>query len=351
MKKGVMMAMMLVSALAFAQGESSPKPKVQDSSSAKISLAEARSRIDQIIASPDSMSETMKQLTAEDQVKFLAEVNKAVDAMPGFTGEKTSLFVSLNLAAVANAEKGNSAALIAESFATVSPLALPALSEHFASDLLSRSAKSGAEISDAQFEKIAVNTMEKICERCEETDNGSSRATFAILMFIRASGGTSETLVEHLVDTLKHEDAKQMAAKEWIPAALGGEGEKANYEPLLMAVDAGLSADYEAALVITGPQHSDAVIADLSGKNSESDLFPQTMTPVLDAVENVLVHQAPNIGNDKVGMTATDGAVNGAVIEGGGLSRGEPDTRPNPTNPDPQGTGHSPVPYQNQTMK
>ena len=351
MKKCVMVAMMLVSALAFAQGAPSPKSGTRNPSSAKISLAEARSRIDQVIASPEMMSETMKQLTAEDQTKFLADVNKAVNAMPGFTGEKTALFVSLNLAAVASAEKGNSAALIAESFATVSPAALPAISEHFASDLLSRTSKSGAEMSDAQFEKIALNTMAIINERCEDTDNGSPRATFAILMFVRASGGTSETLVEHLVDTLKHEDAKQLASKEWIPAALGKEGGESNYEPLLAAADAGLREDPEATLVIMGSQHRDVVMQDLSGKNSEADLYSHTMTPVLDAVENSLVNQSPNIGNDKLGMTGTDGAVNGAVIEGGGLSHGEKDMRPNPTNPDPQETGHSPVPYQNQTMK
>lgn len=343
MKKCVMIAMMLVSALAFAQGTSSPKAGAQESSSAKISLAEARSRIDQVIASPETMTETMKQLTAEDQVKFLADVNKAVSSMPGSSGEKTALFVSLNLAAVASAEKGNSAALIAESFATVTPEALPAISEHFATDLLSRTAKSGVEITDAQFEKIAVNTMEKISERCEETDNGSPRTTFAILMFVRASGTTSETLVEHLVDTLKHEDAKEMATKEWIPAALGGEGVEANYEPLLSAADAGLRADYDATLVITGPQHPVAVIADLSGKNAEPDLFAHTMTPVVDAVENVLTHLSPNLGDEKLGLSSTDGAVNGAVIEGGGLSAGGIDTRPNPTNPDPKGTGHSPI--------
>lgn len=351
MKKCVMMAMMLVSALAFAQGASSPKSGTQKPSSAKISLAEARSRIDQVIASPETMSETMKQLSAEDQTKFLADVNKAVNAMPGFKGEKTALFVSLNLAAVASAEKGNSAALIAESFATVSPEALPAISERFASDLLSRTSKSGVEMSDAQFEKIALNTMAVINERCEDTDNGSPRVTFAILMFVRASGGTSETLVEHLVDTLKHEDAKQLASKEWIPSALGKEGGEANYEPLLAAADAGLRADYDATLVIVGPEYRDVVMQDLVGKNSEADLFSHTMTPVLDAVENVLGKISPNLGDENLGLAATDGAVHGAVIEGGGLAGGGDDTRPNPMNPDPKGTGHSPIPYPNQTMK
>lgn len=335
MKKGMMMAVVMLSAaFAIAQG----------ASSAKISLADARSRIDKIVAAPATIKETIKQLSAEDQKAFLAEVNKAVTEMPGSIEEKTALFLTLNMTAVSSAEKGNSATLLAEVFATVPPESLTVLSERFAVDLLSRTADSNTVVSDAQYEKIALNTLEKISERCEETDNGSARVTLAILMFVRAYGGTSETLVEHLTETFKHEDAKDLARNVWIPEALGSEGNESTYESLLASADAGRRPDLQAVLVIAGPQYATSVWADLTGKNTESDMFSRTKTPVLDAVVNVFGDQASRLGKEKLGAAgAAGGIITGAAIESGGLDGGG-DTRPTPENPDPQNTGRSPIP-------
>lgn len=335
MKKGTVVAMMMLSALlAVAQG----------ASSAKISLADARSRIDKIVASPATIKETIKQLSAEDQKAFLGEVNKAVTEMPGSLEEKTALFLALNMTAVANAEKGNSATLLAEVFATVPPESLTVLSERFAVDLLNRTADPNTVVSEAQYEKIALNTLEKISERCEETDNSSARVTLAILMFIRASGGTSETLVEHLTDTIKHADSKALARNVWIPEALGLDGNEPTYESLLASADAGRRPDLQAVLVIAGPQYGTAVLADLIGKNTESDMFSRTKTPVLDASVNAFGEQGPRLGNEKPGSAGVvGGIIRGAAIEAGGIDGGK-DTRPNPENPDPQNTGRSPIP-------
>ena len=335
MKKGMMMAVVMLSAaFAIAQG----------ASSAKISLADARSRIDSIVASPATIKDTIKQLSAEDQKAFLAEVNKAVTEMPGSLEEKTALFLTLNMTAVANAEKGNSATLLAEVFATVPPESLTVLGERFAVDLLSRTADSNTVVSDAQYEKIALNTLEKISDRCEETDNGSARVTLAILMFVRASGGTSETLVEHLTETIKHADARELARNVWIPEALGSEGNESTYESLLASADAGRRPDLQAVLVIAGPQYELSVLADLTGKNTESDMFSRTKTPVLDAVVNVFGDQASRLGKEKLGAAgAVGGIIAGAAIEAGGIDGGA-DTRPTPENPDPKNTGRSPIP-------
>ena len=335
MKKGMMMAVVMLSAaFAIAQG----------ASSAKISLADARSRIDKIVAAPATIKETIKQLSVEDQKAFLAEVNKAVTEMPGSIEEKTALFLTLNMTAVSSAEKGNSATLLAEVFATVPPESLTVLSERFAADLLSRTADSNTVVSDAQYEKIALNTLEKISERCEETDNGSARVTLAILMFVRAYGGTSETLLEHLTDTIKHEDSKELARNVWIPEALGSDGNEPTYESLLASADAGRRPDLQAVLVIAGPQYATSVWADLTGKSTESDMFSRTKTPVLDAVESIFGRLAPRLGDEKLGAAGAAGGINtGAAIESGGLDGGG-DTRPNPENPDPKNTGRSPIP-------
>ena len=334
MKMGTMVALILSSALAMAQGVAP----------AKISLADARSQIDKIVAAPATIKEMMKQLSAEDQKTFLAEVNKAVSEMPGSLEEKTALFLTLNMTAVANAEKGNSATLLAEVFATVPPESLTVLSERFAVDLLSRTADPNAVVSDAQYEKIALDVVGKVSERCEETDNGSARTTLAILMFVRASGGPSETLVERLTETIKNEEAKELARTEWIPSALGGEDRESNYESLLASADAGRRPDTHAVLVIAGPLYGAAVIGDLNGKNTEADMFSHTKTPILDAVENAFGQQAARVGDEKIGgASAAGGAINGAAIETGAIGDGGKDTRPTPQNPDPQGTGQSPI--------
>ena len=334
MKKCMMMATLtLMSVLAVAQ-----------ETSAKISLADARGQIDKVIASADQMKATMKKLSAEDQKAFLAEVNKAISEMPGSPEEKAAMFLSMNLAAVSSAEKGNSAALIAETFATVPPEALTVISERFAVDLLSRKEGSNAAVNDAQYEKIALETIGKISERCEETDNGSARTTFAILTFLRASGGTPETLMDSLVDMLKNDDAKELARSEWIPHALGQDGREQSYEPLLAAADAGRRPDRLAVLTIAGPQYATALLADLGGKSTERDMFSQARTPVLNAAMNVFGEMGTRIGAEAPGMAgAAGGVIHGGVIEAGGFGDGYRNVRPTPENPDPQGTGRSPI--------
>lgn len=265
------------------------------------------------------------------------------------------MFLALNMVAVTSAQKGNSSTLFAEAFATIPPEVLPVVAERFASELLSREANPAVQITDAQYEKIAVNVMEKVNERCEETDNGSARAGFAIASFMMASGGTSETLMNSLVDTLKNDDAKELAKSEWLPSALGLDGREKSFDALVASADANYRPDLAQILVISGPEYGTAVVADLGGKNTEQDMFAQAMTPIVDAVENLFGNQAVRAGNDKPGGGGeAGGAVNGAAIEAGevgGSSSGEKkDTRPNPTNPDPENTGKSPVPYVGQTF-
>ena len=335
MKKCMMMAaLMLMSILAVAQ-----------ETSAKISLADARGQIDKVIASADQMKATMKKLSAEDQKAFLADVNKAISEMPGSTEEKTALFLAANLAAVSSAEKGNSATLLAETFATVPPESLPVISEVFSDKLLNRMEGSNASFNDAQYEKIAVETIGAVSDRCEETDNGTARTTFAILMFLRASPGTAETLENSLVNVFKNDDSKDLA-RECLEAAQGKGGREQSYEPLLAAADAGRRPDAQAVLVIAGPQYTTAVMSDLNGKNTERDMFSHTQTPIVDAVENPFGQQGVRIGNEKPGAAgANGGAVHGGVIEAGqiGGGSGGSETRPTPQNPDPQGTGQSPI--------
>ena len=264
----------------------------------QISLADARGRIDRAIENPKVMEDTMKGLSAEDQKQFLADVNKAISDMPGSVEEKSALFLNANSAALRSAAEGNMKTLVAEVFATVPPEALTVLNERFATDLLSRSANPNVTYTDEQYTKICLDLMEKINERTEETDNGSTRSAFAILMLVRASNGTPEDLADKLIDTLKHDDAKELAKNEWIPAALGKDGREQGYEPILASADAGSRPDFAYVLVIAGPQYLESILHDIGGKNMDRYSFIRTRTPVLDAVENPLVNQIPTLHDE-----------------------------------------------------
>lgn len=325
--KRILLTMMLVTAVTtVAQVQSAAEKLAADKT--QISLADARGKIDKAIESPAVMKEIMKRLSAEDQVKFLADVNKAIGDMPASPEEKAAKFLNINHAALTAAQKGNSTALLAEVFATVSPDALPVISERFAIDLVNRAANPNVTYTDEQFAKLASEVMKKINDRTEETDNGSVRSTFAIVMFGRASNLTGDSLEKFqdgLVDTLKHDDAKELAREEWIPAATGKDGREQSYEPLLASADAGRRPDFAKVMVIAGPQYLDSLLADITGKNVDEMSFINTRSPVLDAVENVLIKQ-PTLGADALGAAGEAGN----VAEGGMQEFG-----PNGENPRP----------------
>lgn len=308
----------------------------------QISLADARGRIDRAIENPKVMADTMRGLSAEDQKQFLADVNKAISDMPGSVEEKSALFLNANSAALRSAAEGNLKTLVAEVFATVPPESLTVIAERFAIDLFNRDAGGAGKYTDQQFTQIATETMKAVNERTAETDNGSARSAFAIIMFIRASNSSIPELADALIDTLQHDDAKEMARSEWIPSALGKDGRTQGYEPLLASADAGRRPDQEFVLIIAGPQHLESVLGDLVGKNTDQMSFIETRTPILDAVDNKLIMQNPTLGADVVGQAGAAGN----AAEGGGQELGPQgeDPRPTPDNPDPQPEPPTPTP-------
>ena len=290
MKKCMVMLVLMTAAAAAVQ--------------AQVSLADARGKIDGVIGSPDSMGELMKGLSAADQRKFLADVNKAIGDMPASVEERTAKFLNVNRAALKAAQKGSTAELLAEVFATVPPEALTVINERFASDLFNRAADPKVTYTDERYAAICTNLMAKVNERAEETDNASVRSAFAILMLLRGSNETGDALEKlqgQLVDTLKHDDAKELARDEWIPAALGKDGREKSYEPLLASADAGRRPDFAMVFSVAGPQHLDALLADLVGKNTDPLSSARTHTPVLDAALNPLALQAPTLRDEPFG--------------------------------------------------
>ena len=290
---------------------------------AAVSLVDARVRIADVIEGKASMRELFAGLSAEDQKAFLADVNKAVNDMPASVEEKAAKSLNINRDALLSAKKGNTKALLAEMFATASPEALTVINERFAADLLNRAANPSATYTDEQYEKIALDIMAAVNERTEETDNGSVRNTFAILMLVRASNGTPADLADKLIATLKHEDARSAAKNEWIPSALGQDGRELGYEPMLASADAGRRPDFDFVLVIAGPQYPSSILGDIFGKNMDKMSFIRTRSPILDAVENPLRWQIPRMGEDVFGGDAP-------IVPGGVTPHDVPVTPPVP---------------------
>ena len=229
---------------------------------AGMSLADARASIGDCIKTPAKMTETMKQLSAEDQKAFLAEVNEAISSMPGSNEAQAATYLNVNRAALKGASKGNLATLVAEVFATVPTEFLPVITDSFASDLFNRSADPSITYTDQQYITIASNTMVKVSERMADVDNGAARATFAAVMLAKASNTMPDGLVDAMVSTLPA-DSREAASKEWIPAATAT-GEAQSYEPLLEAAGTTGSVPSPSVVIrIAGPQLLDAMLSDL----------------------------------------------------------------------------------------
>lgn len=296
------MLLMVLTAMQVVAVFAAPQAAAKLDGAKTLPLAEARQKIDGVVDGSESIASLIKQLSAEDQLTFLGDVNKAVSKMPASVEEKTAKHLNLNHAALKAVKgSGNVAALLAEVFATVPPEALTVINERFASDLFNRATDPKVTYTDAQFTDIALKIMETVNKRTAETDNASTRSAFAILMLLRASNGTPADLEDKLIATLPNADARELAKSEWIPSALGKDGRELGYEPILASADAGRRPDFDFVLVIAGPQLLDSLLQDIGGKNVDGLSFVRTRSPVLDAALNPLEQQIPTLGGDVLG--------------------------------------------------
>ena len=244
---------------------------------AAIPLAEARAKIDTAVSDAKAMTALMKQLSAEDQVSFLGDVNAAVSKMPGAKEERAAAFLNVNSAALRTAAKGNTATLLAEVYATVSPEALTVLNKHFADNLFNRAANPVRAYSDGEFTYIATNMMAKIVKRTSGSDEAAVRNALAALMFVRASNAAPSNLADLLLAQMPDDAARELAKNEWFPAALG---EHPDYDSMLAYANAASQPDAQVVLRLAGPQIMDAMLADLS--TGAIDPAGRTSTPLLD---------------------------------------------------------------------
>lgn len=340
MKKIMVMAMMAAVIALTVCAQSTTAEKLA-ANGAKISLADARSRIDKAIENPELMKSIMQHLSATNQVLFLSDVNKAISDMPASTEEKTAKFLNANSAALRGAAPGNVSALVAEVFATVPPESLTVLNERFAADLFNRADTS---MSDEQFAKVAEDLVKRVNDRVSGTDDAAPRSALAIAMMVRASGGSPADLTDKLVDTMPQEESRELARTEWLPSALGTDGRQQGYESVLASSDSPAAPNNDFVLTIAGPQYHDVLLNDLGGGITDPAATSGERTPAVDAVQSLLERELPILGDDRPGAAGAAGGSKAPPYGGDADQKVTPTPTPNPT-PTPTPTPH-PAPYQ-----
>lgn len=202
-----------------------------------MTLAEAQAQIGAVLDNPAKMTGLVAELPAADKPVFVGRVFKAISDLPDTTEEKAALFAAVGKAAARGAAKSGLAEVVAEIFATADIEALAVINERFAAELFSRQNAAGAQIDDAKMKAIATGLMQKVQARTAGLDDAGVRDTFAVLMLLRASGGTPANLRDELTAKLA-EDVRDDAREVWIPQALG-EGVVKSYAQMLTAGEAG----------------------------------------------------------------------------------------------------------------
>ena len=239
---------------------------------ANMPRSEWHAKVGDCAQDPALLKQVISQLSDEDQVAFLAEVNDAISKMPGSDEVKSAKFLDANRAAVSGATASNRSAVLAEVFATVPPEHLTVINESFASDLFNRNANPSRPFTDEEYVALVKNTMAVITARCATAENSAVRDTFAALMFERASGGSPANLRETLISTLPA-DSQETARSEWMPAAMG-EGREKTYDPMLGVSEAGEEPNHAAVLQLASPQVSQSLLAEMqAGGTGASSAF------------------------------------------------------------------------------
>jgi len=318
MKIALAFAAAFVAAAPLCAAEGTAAASTKSAKATSSALAAARAKITQLIEDPSLLPDVMKSLDPEEQVTFLSELNAAIASMPGSESERISAFVAVNNAALSGAQKGNALALVAEVFATVPPYALPAMCESLSAGLMNRAADKSLTFTDEQYVKICQMVMEKVNGRVSGESNSGVRSGFAAIMLMRASNSESKEIIDAVVAAMP-EAVRDDAKTEWFPAALGKGGEK-SYDAILAAVEGEDSskgsdiADSDVAeqddkllgIRVSSAQNVEGLIADIAGSSTDPLLIAALTNPVVDALQNPLNYQLPNIGaGDASSDTAT----------------------------------------------
>ena len=259
--------------------------------SAQMPRSEWHAKVGDCALDPATLKATIAQLSSEDKAAFVAEVNAAIEKMPGSDEVKAAKFLAANRAAIAGAGANDRAAVLAEIYATVPPEALTVINEEFAKNEFSRPPN----IDDDDYTNIVAQTMTAIAQRTSTAESGGVRAAFAGLMFIRAAGSAADATSAIVVSSLPN-DVQADAQGSWLPSALG-QGQAPSYDAMLAPAQAGDEPDHAVVVSLSPAQTIDSMLLDLQAGG-----LPSSSSPAVSG------NTATTIATSGAG---TDGAVTG----------------------------------------
>ena len=244
---------------------------------AQMSLSDAQGKISEAVNDAAVMTSTVKELSAADQVKFVAAVNEAIAKLPGSAEAKAKKFLAANRAAAKAAAPGNLSAIVAETFATVPVEVLPTIAENYAADFFNRAADPSVTYTDEQYSDIATKMMKIITERTAKADEGDTRAALAAAMLVQAANSPSQMVIDAIAATLP-ETIREKAKNELLI------GDAKNYD----AVIGERNYPNPVSILATNPTVIEAMLHDVVQGNTEvyDAIFNpmRTNTPILDQV-------------------------------------------------------------------
>lgn len=180
--------------------------------------------------------DAFKGLSADERILFVRSMNAMLPTFPAATHESlVETTYRLNRDFIKSTPAVDRRRVLAEVYATVPDYALPALTDGLSSKVFNR-ASMGFKKDDDSFQNFALSAMLGIYRRCQG-DNGQMlsnqrRIAFAVIMFLKASEGDPEDLLDQLIAFVP-EVARDLARDEWIPSAMGADGRKPTYEPIM----------------------------------------------------------------------------------------------------------------------
>jgi len=184
-----------------------------------------------------SLGTAFQDLAKDDQVEFVRAVNESMRTYKASTPEKRlQTIYAVNRDAVRAASAKERKAVIAEVFATAPMDALPTITDRFATELFTRKAAGFSEKDDS-FVEFAAATLMRVRTRMRTLsaeEFPGARTTFAVIMVLKASEGKPADLRESVLFYIPT-GSYGLARKEWIPAALGEDGNAPSYQPILAA--------------------------------------------------------------------------------------------------------------------
>ena len=226
--------------------------------SAQMPRSEWHAKVGDCALDPEALKATISQLSSEDKTAFLAEVNAAIEKMPGSDEVKAAKFLAANRAAVAGAGSADRAAVLAEVYATVPPEALTVINEEFAKNEFARPPT----MTEDEFTNVVAQTMKQIVQRTSSAESGGVRAGFAGLMFVRAAGDAAGATSDIVVSSLPS-DVQGDARNSWLPSALGQGGQSPSYDSMLAPAQAGDEPNHAVVVSLSPAQTIDSMLLDL----------------------------------------------------------------------------------------